>query len=84
MTYSTIETNRLANIAIHSGPSPLGQWLMAALRRLVSRPAAAPAPRDRVREAAELRAFAEGARRTDSRFAAELFAAADRHELLDV
>ncbi len=79
---STTTPNRYANLAAHAGPSPMGLWLSAALRRIGVRiaPKATPA-RDRVREAADVRAWAETQRRTDPRFAADLFAAADRHEL---
>ena len=60
-----------------AGATPL-QWLVATLRRR----AAPAAPRDRVREAAEVRALADSVRRTDRRFADDLNAAADRHEAL--
>ena len=45
-------------------------------------PAAAPAPRTRVEEAAEVRELARRVQSGDPRFAADLFAAADRHERL--
>ena len=79
MIYTSTET-RYSNLAVHSGPSPLGAWLKAALARLMSRPAATPVPRDLAREAAEVRAWADTVRHTDPRFADDLFAAADRHE----
>lgn len=78
MNYS--HTARLDNIALHAGPSPLGAWLGAALRSLVHRGKPKPAAGDREREAAEVRAWAMTLQRTDPRFAADLFAAADRHE----
>ena len=62
-----------------------GTWLGAALRGLTKLPAAPtrPAPRDRAREAASVRALADSYMRTDPRFAADLYAAADRHEEID-
>ena len=80
MIYTHTESSRFANVAMHGGPSPIGVWLKAALRRLMTTSAKPPAPRDPVREAAEVRAWAETVRRTDPRFADDLFAAADRHE----
>lgn len=41
-------------------------------------------PEDRTREAAEVRAWANQFTRTDPSFAAELYAAADRHETAEV
>jgi hypothetical protein len=80
MTCNEIQTDRYANIALHGGPSPIGAWLRASFLRLVSTAAKTPVPHDRVREAAELRTWAARVQRTDPRFAADLFAAADRHE----
>ena len=80
MHYNTTALNRHANLAAHSGPSPVGVWLKAALQRLMAGTPKIPAPRDPVREAAEVRAMAESVRGHDPRFAADLFAAADRHE----
>ncbi len=82
MMYSATETNRYANIAAHAGPAPLGAWLIANLRRLISSPAKTQEARDRIREASEVRAWAASIQRTDPRFAADLFAAVDRHEAL--
>jgi hypothetical protein len=82
MKYTPAETVPFATISVHADPSRVGTWLTAALRRLTSRSAATPAPGNREREAAEVRAFAESVRRTDPGFAADLFAAADRHEML--
>jgi hypothetical protein len=82
MICSNIAADRHANIAVHVGPSPLGAWLKSTLARLMSASAKAPPPRDRVREAAELRTWAACVQRTDPRFAADLFAAADRHEIM--
>ena len=80
MICSPTETSRFANVAMNGGPSPIGVWLMAAVKRLMAPSAKPPAPRNRVREAAEVRAWAETVRRTDPRFADDLFSAADRHE----
>ncbi len=84
MNYSTTATGYFDNIAASAGPSPLGTWLVNALRRLMSRSAAAPAPSNREREAAEVRAFAQSIRGKDPRQADDLFAAADRHEMLGI
>jgi hypothetical protein len=80
MIYSNIAANRHANIAVHAGPSPLGAGLKSIVARLMSASSKEPPPRDRVREAADLRTWAACVQRTDPRFAADLFAAADRHE----
>ena len=77
---NTTLSERYANIAAHAGPSPIGGWLKATLLRLVAARPATPRPRDPAREAAEVRSWAADVQRTDPRFAAELFAAADRHE----
>lgn len=60
--------------------APLGELFAAAIA-LFNRPAA-PAPRYPSREAARVRALAHGYEGADPRFAAELYAAADRHEML--
>lgn len=52
------------------------------LRRLTGHSPAALKARDAVREAAAVREMADSIRPTDPRFAADLYAAADRHELL--
>lgn len=82
MIYSNIAADRHANIAVHAALSPLGAWLKSILGRLMSAFGKTPPPRDRVREAAELRTWAANVQRTDPRFAADLFAAADRHEIM--
>jgi len=82
MIYTDTATERLVQIAAGSRPSPVGSRLKAAWRHLVSAAAAAPPPRDRVREAAALRTWATQVRQTEPRFADDLFAAADRHEAL--
>ncbi len=56
---------------------PLGRLLSSLLEARVS-----PAPRDFAREAAALRELAYGHLKSDPGFAADLFAAANRHELL--
>ena len=80
MTYITLHLSRLPGFAAPPGPSRLQPWLHAALRYLGSRPVAVPPVRNRVREACEVRAWAEKVRATDPRLAADLFATADRHE----
>ena len=83
MNPSTTATRHFDNIAVSGGPSPLGAWLIGAFRHLVSRPAAAsPVPTEREHEASELRAYAQSIRATDPRQADDLFATADRHEML--
>ena len=84
MNHSTTARRYFDNIAASAGPSPLGTWLISALRRLMSRSAVIPVPTMHELEAAEVRAYAESVRRTDPGFAADLFAAADRHESLHV
>lgn len=62
-----------------------GLWgsFRAVLTRLASPTAAAAgAARDPVREAASVRAMADAIRNSDPHFAADLYAAADRHEEL--
>lgn len=82
MIYSNVAADRHANIAVHAGPSPLGAWLKATFLGLMSASVKAPPARDRVREAAELRTWAACVQRSDPLFAADLFAAADRHETM--
>lgn len=67
------------------GFAPAGHSLAArAWHQLVSLFAAAkPAVRSRAEEAAEVRAMARAVHATDPGFAADLYAAADRHELHD-
>lgn len=59
---------------------PLGELFATVLALL--RLSAAPAPRSPSREAARVRAMAHEYESADPRFAAELYAAADRHEML--
>jgi hypothetical protein len=81
MTFSTTELGRYAPLPGPIGPA-LADWLKRSLRHLAGRrqPAAAPV-RDRAREAAEVRDWAMQLQLSDPGFAADLFAAADRHEL---
>ena len=65
-----------------AGPSPFGEWLIATVRHLVSRSASTRTQRDRIRELAEVRALADSVRHSDPGFADDLFAAADRYEML--
>ena len=72
------------NPALAGNASAPSTWLAAAVRRLVERAAApVPAPRDRAREAEEVRALASTYCDTDPRFADDLYAAAERHERAD-
>jgi len=80
MNYSTTATSNFDGFVSNIGPTPLGTWLGKAWQRVVTRAPAAPLPSNREREAAELRSYALSVRRTDPRFADDLFAAADRHE----
>jgi len=62
---------------------PVTAWLGAAMQRLMSLHATLapiPAPGDAGREAAAVREMAYRHMKTDPGFAADLFAAADRHE----
>ncbi len=81
MNISTTATAPHADIAVPAGPSALGIWLRSALKRALTPAHKAPAVRDLAFEAAKVRAFAMTVRDTDPGFAADLFAAADRHEL---
>jgi hypothetical protein len=81
MTFSSAGMHRSASLLADAGHSSVGAWLKAALMPLFSASnRVQPAPRDLVREASQVRARAESVRRTDRRFADDLFAAADRHE----
>ena len=82
MNISIIESHRYAAaLEAPARPSALAAWLLSTASRLVGRHASAPpAVPDRTREAAEVRNWAMTIERTDPRFAADLFAAADRHE----
>jgi hypothetical protein len=81
MFSTTLESPVHGNRSSAGKASALRTWLAAA-RRLVERRAAPPVPaaRDRAREAAAVRALAHTYRNTDRGFAADLYAAADRHE----
>jgi hypothetical protein len=74
---ATTFTTALAAPAVRS----LTASMLALARRLVG-PTPRPPGRDPVREAAAVRALADSIRQTDPRFAADLCAAADRHEQL--
>ena len=80
MSYYTTAPNRPSSLALQGGPAHLYSWLQAALKRLMAGQASKPPRRDPVSEAAEVRTLAQEVRGTDPRFAADLFAAADRHE----
>jgi hypothetical protein len=57
----------------------IGEWVAALLNAL---PSGTSAPRYPSREAARVRALAHRYESSDPRFASELYAAADRHEML--
>ncbi|HEY0818944.1 MAG TPA: hypothetical protein VGD46_09215 [Rhizobacter sp.] len=59
--------------------SAIGGWFAALVKAL---PEGTPAPRYPSREAARVRAMAHQFESSDPRFASELYAAADRHEML--
>ena len=82
MFSTTLEPPVHGNRSSAGNATALRIWLAAAARRLVERRAApvAPAPRDRAREAEEVRALAHTYRDTVPRFADDLYAAAERHE----
>jgi hypothetical protein len=80
MIFSTTELGRYAPLPGPIGPA-MADWLKRSLRQLAGRRQPAPEPvRDRVREAAEVREWAMTLQRSDPGFAADLLAAADRHE----
>jgi hypothetical protein len=82
MMFST--TADFGNYAPRTGPSglsALADRLKRSLQHLAGGAPSAPQPGcDRIREAAEVREWAMQWQRSDPGFAAELFAAADRHE----
>lgn len=57
----------------------LGEWAAALIAKI---PSGTEAPRYPSRDAARVRALAHRYEDTDPRFASELYAAADRHEML--
>lgn len=80
---TTITIARPTNVAAPRGAA----WAATAAARLLAwwdahatRRAVVRAHADRVSEAAEVRRLADSWRPVDSRFAADLYAAADRHE----
>jgi uncharacterized protein HemY len=81
-------TTAPVSLRLAAGPAtttPRGARLGAAMARLwlaLGGTKPAPAARSRVEEAAEVRALARQVQRIDPRFAADLYAAADRHECL--
>jgi hypothetical protein len=83
MTSITIDRKNQPRSLGPAEASPLQALLSSAARllRFTAKAPVKPAPRDVVREAAEVRALAHSYRKTDPGFAADLYAAADRHEL---
>jgi hypothetical protein len=78
MNTSTLIMNALTAGTAPDGPiRGLRTWLETTFGAL------RPARRSRTDEANEVRAFAARMRRSDPAFAADLYAAADRHDCLD-
>jgi len=84
---TTTSIDRMAPLGRLAAPTAFAPrtWLGVAFQRLKWHAAATarPAPRDRAREAASVRALANTYMKTDPGFAADLYAAADRHEQID-
>lgn len=81
MTATTISLHIPQSRTAPRGALRLGEWAAALLSALM--PAGTPAPRYPSREAARVRAMAHRQEAHDPRFASELYAAADRHEMLN-
>jgi hypothetical protein len=77
-----MNTLRLDPSAAHAAPRA-GLGLLDRLLSTLRRSPVAPGPREIAREAAAVRELAWSHLKTDPGFAADLFAAANRHELLD-
>ncbi|MEO7246616.1 MAG: hypothetical protein ABIX12_15900 [Rubrivivax sp.] len=75
-TTTTRSAGPRAGAVIGHAAAQLRRWLVGAPTVLP------PAPRTRVEEACEVRALARQVNDQDPRFAADLYAAADRHERL--
>lgn len=87
MTTITVQTPR--TVATPRG-AVFGAWLFQAMTRLVERLGEARRARaehralsNRISDAAAVRRYAQSVIQYDARFAADLFAAADRHEQYD-
>jgi hypothetical protein len=82
---NTIATTFNPSPALSGASEPnhgLATAVWTLLRRLSGHSPATLQARDPVREAAAVRQMADSIRASDSRFAADLYAAADRHEQL--
>ncbi len=80
---TTITVHAPAQIAAPRGARIAAIWfgrLLTRLGDLAEQRAENRAQASRVREASEVRAYAQAVMAEDPRFAADLFAAADRHE----
>ena len=85
MTTITVQSPR--NVATPRG-AVLGAWVFQSLTRFVERLGEIRRERAerrayRISDAAAVRRYAQSVIQYDARFAADLFAAADRHEMLD-
>jgi hypothetical protein len=81
MTTTTVQVLSVPTPAMPRGARVAASLFVRAARGLSAAFAAAPISRSQ--EAAQVRALAYEVRSADPRFAADLYAAADRHELLD-
>ncbi len=79
MTTSTISLQIPQNRTAPRLAAVIGEWLAALINAM---PSGTPAVRYPTREAARVRAMAHRYEGSDPRFASELYAAADRHEML--
>lgn len=74
---ATVRVPRAAPIA-----AAIALKLLGAVEQLVTRRRERRAEADRLAEAAAVRRYADEVRAVDPRFAADLYAAADRHEIV--
>lgn len=79
MTTTTISIQIPKNRTAPHLAAVIGEWVAKLLK---ARPADAPVMRYPAREAARVRELAHSFEFSDPRFASELYAAADRHEML--
>jgi hypothetical protein len=79
MTATTISLHIPQNRTAPRLAAVIGEWAAALVAAL---PTGTSAPRYPTRDAARVRALAHHVEGNDPRFASELYAAADRHEML--
>lgn len=80
---TTITVNTPVKVAAPRGSRIAAVWfgrLLTRLGQLAEQRTERRAQEDRLREASEVRTYAQAMMAQDPRFAADLFAAADRHE----